>query len=530
MALKEPNMADASMARGQRFLIGVRVSLAVLLAIAAALLATRILESRLVRARWDLSTDALNTLDPLTKNVLGRIEEDITVDVYFTPPEPPFQVVGAEAQDRARRLLRLMGDESGGRLRVEFHDVGERGKPSARAEARRGELGLAAIEAGGLVVLSRERRKEVLRLRGGLADFDAGNPDPRLGPYVPARLVAFRGEETLATAILALATDDTPTVALLVGQAGLDPRRTDDFGAAQLVRELEADGFRVVSIDLEKGQSLPADTRIVVTLSDAQPFSASAAEVITKFVDAGGRWFVSVGAASGAGTAAELVRRYGIEVVPRGIVARPVPSLGGGMMQGTPACADLSIGSDGMAAQNPVTTPLRTAGRRVYVRSARALKRGTPPAGGAVMEVLRSPDGSWLDLEAADRSHDWTRTAGEEEGRFVVAFQAALPALAAVPAERRREGERPETRVFVVGAPEIAANWMVPQNRDFLLLAFNWLAARDHRIALARREAPTRRLDLSDPEALAGIYLLGAWLVPLLCLAAGLVVWWRRRA
>jgi ABC-type uncharacterized transport system involved in gliding motility auxiliary subunit len=146
------------------------------------------------------------------------------------------------------------------------------------------------------------------------------------------------------------------------------------------------------------------------------------------------------------------------------------------------------------------------------------------------MEVLRSPDGSWLDLEAADRSLDWTRTAGEEEGRFVVAFQAALPALAAVPAERRREGERPETRVFVVGAPEIAANWMVPQNRDFLLLAFNWLAARDHRIALARREAPTRRLDLSDPEALAGIYLLGAWLVPLLCLAAGLVVWWRRRA
>ena len=173
MALKESNMADASMSRGQRFLIGVRVSLAVLLAIAAALLATRILESRLVRARWDLSTDALNTLDPLTKNVLGRIEEDITVDVYFTPPEPPFQVVGAEAQDRARRL-RLMGDESGGRLRVEFHDVGERGKPSARAEARRGELGLAAIEAGGLVVLSRERRKEVLRLRGGLADFDAG--------------------------------------------------------------------------------------------------------------------------------------------------------------------------------------------------------------------------------------------------------------------------------------------------------------------------------------------------------------------
>ena len=526
----------ASMSRGERWSIALRVLVGTLLAVAAAVLATRVLETRKLRLRADLSSGSVNTLDPLTRNLLARVEDEVVVDVYFTPSDPPFEVVGAEAQDRTRRLLRLMADESGGRLKVELHDVGERGKPSARAEARRGELQLPAIEAGGLVVLSRGKRKEVLRLRGGLADFDAGNSDTRLGPYVPARLVSFRAEEALATALLGLDAAESPLVALLVGLGGLDPRREDDFGASALVRELEGDGFRVALVDLEKGQPLPADTRVVALLSDAQPLSAAAAKLVTDFVDAGGRLFVSVGpvsmgpALSGTGSAADIVSRYGIDVLPRGVVARAVPSLGGGLVSGTPACADLSIGADGMAGQNPITTPLRTAGRRVYLRAPRALKRGTPPGGGAVIEVLRAPEGSWLDLESPDRQHDWKRTAGEEEGRFVLAFQAALPALAPVPAERRREGERPETRVFVVGASEAAANWMVPQNRDFLLLSFNWLAARDTRVALARRDPQARRLDLSDAEALSGIYFVGVWLAPLLCLAAGLALWWRRRA
>lgn len=526
----------ASMSRAERWSIALRVLLGTLLAAAAAVLATRVLETRKLRVRVDLSSDSANTLDPLTQGVLARLEDDVVVDAYFTPPDPPFQVVGADAQDRTRRLLRLMADESGGRLKVELHDVGERGKPSARAEARRGELQLPAIEPGGLVVVSRGGRKEILRLRGGLADFDAGNADTRLGPYVPARLVSFRAEEALASAFIGLSSSETPLVAIVVGHGGLDPRRDDDFGASSLVRELESDGFRVSLVDLEKGQPLPADTRVVALLSDAQPLSDAAASVVAGFVDAGGRLFVTLGPVSvgpalgGPGSAAELVRRYGIEVLPRGVVARAVPSLGGGMVTGTPACADLSIGVDGMAGQNPITTPLRTAGRRVYLRAPRALKRGTPPAGGAVIEVLRAPEGSWLDLESSDRQHDWQRTAGEEEARFVLAFQAALPALAPVPAERRREGERPETRVFVLGAGEAAANWMVPQNRDFLLLSFNWLAARDTRVALARRDQQSRRLDLSDAEALSGIYFVGVWLAPLLCLAAGLALWWRRRA
>jgi len=195
----------ASMSRLERWLIAARVLLALGVAVACALLATRILETRFLRARFDLSQDRSNTLDPLMVGVLARLEEEVVVDAYFTPSDPPFEVVGAEVQDRTRRLLRLMSDESGGLLRVELHDVARRGRPSARAEARRGELQLSAIEPGGLVVLSRGKRKELVRLRGGLADLDPGNPDPRLAPWAPARIVSFRAEESLAAALLALA-------------------------------------------------------------------------------------------------------------------------------------------------------------------------------------------------------------------------------------------------------------------------------------------------------------------------------------
>jgi hypothetical protein len=459
------------------------------------------------------------------------LEEEVVVDAYFTPSDPPFEVVGAEVQDRTRRLLRLMSDESGGRLRVELHDVGRRGRPSARAEARRGELQLAAIEPGGLVVLSRGKRKELVRLRGGLADLDPGNPDPRLAPYAPARIVSFRAEESLAAALLSLADDDRPVVAIVVGQAGLDPRRVDDFGASLFVRELEEDGFRVVQIDLERGQALPADARVVALLSNAQPLSEAAAKVVTDFVDAGGRLYASVGASiKGPGGLASVLARYGIGVDADGVVARGVPSLGGALEEGSPSCADLSIGVDGMAGMNQVTDPLRAAGRRVYLRASRALERATPPRGASVIELLRAPEKSWVDRPDGAGRHDWRRGAGELPGRPVVAMQALMPPLAPVPAERRRADERPETRVLVVGAAETNANWMLPQNRDFTLLCFNWLAARDTRVALKRHDPAARRLDLSQADSLSGIYFAAVWIAPLACALLGLLVWWRRRA
>lgn len=521
----------ASMSRLERWSIAARVVLALAVAVACALLATRILETRFLRARFDLSQDRSNTLDPLMVGVLARLEEEVVVDAYFTPSDPPFEVVGAEVQDRTRRLLRLMSDESGGLLRVELHDVARRGRPSARAEARRGELQLSAIEPGGLVVLSRGKRKELVRLRGGLADLDPGNPDPRLAPWAPARIVSFRAEESLAAALLALADDEEPVVALVAGQGGLDPRRTDDFGASLFVRELQDDGFRVVPVDLERGQALPEDTRVVALLSIAQPLSESAAKVVTDFVDAGGRLYASVGGSiEGAGGLGAVVARYGIGIDSDGIVARGVPSLGGSLEEGSPSCADLSIGLDGMAGMNQVTDPLRAAGRRVYLRASRALARGTPPAGASVIELLRAPDKSWIDRPDPAGRHDWRRGAGELPGRPIVAMQALMPALAPVPAARRRPDERPETRVLVVGAGEVAANWMLPQNRDFTLLCFNWLAARDTRVALKRQDPAARRLDLSRADALSGIYLVAVWLAPLACALLGLLVWWRRRA
>src|SRR4029450_2193067 len=96
----------------------------------------------------------------------------------------------------------------------------------------------------------------------------------------------------------------------------------------------------------------------------------------------------------------------------------------GGPLVGVPQCPQITVFGDGMAAQNPVTEPLRRAGRRVYLPFARALERSNPPPGGTVIPILRSDDEAWRDLgDAADpRTHDWKPNAGEQRGPFVVAM------------------------------------------------------------------------------------------------------------
>ena len=156
-----------------------------LLAIAAAILVTWIAERSELRWRQDLTAAGENTLHPSTAQVLGELPRDIDVDLFFSAPEPPFHVVGREVQDRMRRLTRLFADQSGDRVRVEDHDLADRTKLAARTQARRQELGIGAIETGGLVAVSSEGRRRILRLRGDLADLDPGNGDPRQGPIAP---------------------------------------------------------------------------------------------------------------------------------------------------------------------------------------------------------------------------------------------------------------------------------------------------------------------------------------------------------
>src|SRR5690606_21257784 len=90
--------------------------------------------------------------------------------------------------------------------------------------------------------------------------------------------------------------------------------------------------------------------------------------------------------------------------------------------------------------------------------------------------------------------------------------------------------DRREQRVIVLGDGDFLSNSFLGNggNREFGQRAFDWLLGDDAQILVPDRSAPDRELRLS--QRALGLTALGFLVVlPLLLVAAGLLVWWRRR-
>ena len=516
-----------------RLSMGARVALAAALALAATVLLTWLAEHSNLRWRHDLTASQENTLNPATQRVLREMPREVAVDVFFSAPEPPFHLVGRDVQDRMRRLLRLASDQSGGRVAVEVHDLSDRTKLAARTQTRRQELGIAVIEPGGLVAVSSEGRRHVLRLRGDMADLDPGNSDPRNGPVMPPRIAGFRGEEALLGAILKVSEERTPLVVFTAGHGELDLDSPGERGAALLARELRAQGFRFEAWDGARGAEFPKSADIAVVLGAEQRFTDAEFAALSDFVERGGRLLVALSPRAVGGEAGPeaLLARFGARPRDGGIVASPMPSATGGLQTGIPQCAYAVVGFEGMPAQNPITDPLRTADQRVMFFASRAFDRSPPPRAARVLDILRSGPESWIEapIEGTDR-YDYSPDGDTARGRFALAMQVVFPPVrdqsAAVQAA---DSSRAESRVLAIGSADALANHLLTTNRDFVVNSFDWLASREYRVRVESNSRASRKLDLTDPVPVSRVHTVTVILLPGLCLALGLVTWWQRR-
>lgn len=492
----------------------------IVLAFLGAALVTYLASLPGLRKRVDLTAMGSNTLDPVLAEIIEKLPEKVTIEVFFRPLDAPLTRVGAEAQSRMAELLFVARHQFPDKLRVRDHDLSDVSKVAVRMR----ELD---VHEDNVIVVTREDHKVVLKLLRDLARVDPGNPMMKVEPS----LEAFRGEEALGNALLRVSIEETPRVAFTLGHGERDLYDSEKSGGlGRLHSALIADGLRAERWDSTQSTTLPEGTRVVAIVEPRQPFSSGELETLERFLAQGGRLFVTPSgdsAIAGApGSIESFLAKYGVKVLS-GLVAQPVPDGFGSWRMGVDQCGTIVVAGAGIEKRHAITESLWRTESRVGLPNVRALKpEGSRPANALLIDLLRSPDASWRDLPQAGGRGDWNfDQRAEEEGPFALAMALAWAPDGAV----ESGSERTAARVVALGTADALSNDVIARNRDFVLNTFNWLAQRDHRLVIRPRTVERRQLDLANTNALSVFNALAFGVLPGICVVLGLVVAFVRR-
>ncbi|MEZ6021469.1 MAG: GldG family protein [Planctomycetota bacterium] len=398
--------------RGTRLATGLRVLLGGILALAVVLLVNYLAARPGMRVRIDMTAKDVNTLDPATVRTLENLQGPITADVFFEPVRQPLTELVGQVQARTVALLDRMALAAPDRFRVRHNDLHDKMATQARME----QLRLRGLD--NVVVLSQDGeapgevlgKPKAVRLLGGLATIDLGNPNP--DQYRPPLLQSFDAEANLLAAIKSVSVNDQPNLIFVQGHGESDPFAEGAESLTVLRTTMQKDGFHVATWNPQEEPELPADTTVLAMIAPRDRVADSTWARIDRFLEEGGRVLVAADVQGEvlAGTGMiEWAKRHGLEVT-QGVVMQPFPDPtgSGAMLVGMPECGLLLIGAQQMN-RHAITQPFIEAGRSFVVTYNHGVRVVSQPelGAGVASPLFRSrKNQSWLDTLPLDFRQD----------------------------------------------------------------------------------------------------------------------------
>jgi hypothetical protein len=462
------------------------------------------------RIRWDMTLDSRNTLSASTEGVLRNLRDKVEIDVFFRGEEAPLTRVAVKAMELVTDQIQLMDVLGGSLINVKSHNPNDTEAIAARLQ----ELRLSGYE--NCIVVSSGEQRDVLSLRGEIAEFDPGRPSQ--AGYVPPSIVAYKGEQALLQGILKVTLRERPKLYFTTGHGERDLLELDQRSIGKLHTALVADGFEASRWNLVADGALPDDCAALAIIGPDTAFSAEELEAIHAYVGNGGRLIISAHedvAALERSSVDELITPYNLTIYPGHVLTPFVNSLG----QATVAseqCASFYVIPEGMAV-HPITTPLRLNNRSIRFSFTHALGVPGEIEGGIARTLIASHPQSWVDVGLADYIPD-----GETAQSFVLAtvstFTPSEEAGVVGPLQLKKE-----SRIFLTGGSDVFSNGSLRHNADFLRNIFNWATDREYRVKVSPMAREERMLRIGEDDSVAKLFRATVWYLPGLCLAAGIL-------
>ncbi len=477
----------------------VEVALAALIAVGLNVLAAR----HYARADW--TRGRTFALSEKSTALFRDLPRDVDVIVFMIPSGQEANDLYGDVHELLERARRLSP-----RLHVEYVDVDREPERLKTVGKKYGVSGDDLVD-GVVVVASGDQSKFLTRSE--LADYDYAAVTE--SPGTPPPMKAWKGEQALASAVLAVTDERAPAVCFITGHGepaidGFDPDAFGDFA-----EELRRDHQAPRAITLDRG--VPADCDVAVLAGPDRALPKPDAVELDRFLERGGRLFVLLGPSFDAKVTRfvdvgveDMLDRWGAS--PRNDIVVDEPRL-----RGSAVAFAVTQGY----ADHPITA--RLMGHQTLWATVRQIV--PTPKEGAVdaRELVHTSDAAWGET-------DLGIFRAEAELRYDPGVDVKGPLSIAVAAERTA-GTGKGARLVVFGSSEMAMNRMLlaGYNRDLMLAAVAWLEHRPERIAIGPRPTEHLRLSLDDAQ-LSRVLAIAVGALPLLVLLLGAGVFWVRRS
>ncbi len=482
--------------------------------------------------RFDWTGSKLYSLSDKTKSVVAGLEQDVDVTLFIQPT--------SNVYDAAKELLERY---AAGSPRVKLRVVDPQ-RNLVEAQRLVDELQLSSVS---VVVFQAGNDKRVVE-ESSLADWDYSGMQYGAQPT----MTGFKGEEAFTSAILELVEKRKPKVLFTSGHG---ERSLDDFednGLARIKDLLGKENLEIESWATLGQNAVPPGTDALVVAGPRVNFVQPELDAFDRYLDGGGRMLVLLDP--------ELDDQGG--VVQTGLepwLAARGAQVGNDLVV-DPSSTLPFYGAETIFVKatgiHPVVESLSQADYPVIFALARSVTAGAVPTDFEARTLLQTSADGWGETDLANlrgvakgdtdsagpisvgiaisaKEDEQASLRSEELDQEESEGDEAAPvgtADAAADAAEDAAGAKPSWRLVVFGDSDFATNGQLANvgNPTLVSNAFNWLLERKNLLGIGPKKPEQARMTLSPGELSAITWgtLLG---LPALAIAAGVLVWSRRR-
>ncbi|HHX43752.1 MAG TPA: GldG family protein [Chloroflexi bacterium] len=315
-------------------------------------------------------------------------------------------------------------------------------------------------------------------------------------------------EQDLTSALLRASSDRIKGVYFLTGHQERSIEESGERSLYQVAEVLRNENYSVNTFNLAVTDTVPSDMDVLVIADPRKPLSDEEVDRLRAFIDEGVGVLAMIEPGVD-GVLGGLLEEYGVTLTDD-LVIDPMRSFFG----------DMAAPLVDSYAYHQITKDL--AGFTSFFPTARSI---------ALMDPV--PEGWTAQLLASSSPSGWAETRYLEEQVALDDADTGGPVgLAAVIEPTTTDSGK--GRLVVVGDADFCSDSVLTRvrgnigNLDLFMNAVGWLAEEDALISIRPKQPELRQVVLTPPQARAIIYS-NVLFVPLIVLAAGGMVWWRRR-